>query len=109
MTTTPLHSADDLAKLSSAELAQLVRELRSGAGQLPSAAQSLLDDQLRRTSLLTQLAIEFREAIDPEQIVEQTLRTLSAHLVEGASVILVGPGQRIELAMVTSADGGVQP
>ncbi|MBX0329257.1 GAF domain-containing protein [Oscillochloris sp. ZM17-4] len=106
---------DDLAKLASADLARLVSELRAEnaqlraeLGQLPSASQSLLDDQLRRISLLTQLAIEFREVIGIEQIVEQTLRALAAHLVAGASIILVGPGRQIELAS-TAIEGGVQP
>lgn len=106
---------DDLDTLSRADLVQLVRELRAAHDQLrtgytqpPSAAQSLLDDQLRRTSLLTQLAIEFRESLDPHTIVEQTLRAIAAHLVvANASIVLVGAGGLIELACAVS-DGQVQ-
>jgi GAF domain-containing protein len=115
MTTTLPRSSDDLAELSSADLAQLVSELqaentqlRAEVGKLPSAAQGLIDDQLRRTSLLTQLAIEFREAVAPDQIVEQTLRALTTSIAPNASVILVGPGNMIELAS-TTVDGNVQP
>ncbi|NTW02757.1 MAG: GAF domain-containing protein [Oscillochloris sp.] len=113
MTTASPPSSDELASLTPAELTQLVRDLRVENTQLrekqmPSAAQSLIDAQLRRTSLLTQLAIEFREAHTPEQLVEQTLRALTAHLVTGASIILVAPGSAVDLAF-TSVDGGVQP
>lgn len=108
MPTTTHH--DDLDTLSRDDLTQLVRELRASHDQLrtgyvqpPSAAQSLLDDQLRRTSLLTQLAIEFRESLDPPTIVEQTLRAIVAHLVvAGASIVLVGPGSVVELAYSAS-------
>jgi transcriptional regulator with GAF, ATPase, and Fis domain len=111
----PITRRDDLEGLSRDELAQLVRELRAaheqlggGYAQPPSAAQSLLDDQLRRTSLLTQLAIEFRESLDPHTIVEQTLRAIVVHLVvAGASIVLVGAGGAIELAC-TVVDGAVQ-
>jgi GAF domain-containing protein len=113
MPTTTHH--DDLDTLSRDDLAQIVRELRASHDQMrtgyvqpPSAAQSLLDDQLRRTSLLTQLAIEFRESLDPPTIVEQTLRAVAAHLVvAGASIVLVGPGHVVELAY-SASDGGVQ-
>ncbi len=106
--------SDDLAALPPAELLELARQLRSANEQLrcaapapPSAAQSLLDEQLRRTSLLTQLAIEFRESLEPATIVEQTLRAVSAHLmVTGTSIVLVGPGGGIDLA-VAAADGVV--
>lgn len=107
---------DDLAALPPAELLELVRELRAANEQLrsvshvpPSAAQSLLDDQLRRASLLTQLAIEFRESLEPATIVEQTLRAVTLHLlVASASILLVNPGGGIELA-TTLQDGAVQP
>jgi GAF domain-containing protein len=107
---------DDLNALSRPELLQLLRELRAAHDQLrtgyvqpPSAAQSLLDDQLRRTSLLTQLAIEFRESLDPQTIVEQTLRAISTHMVvAGASVVLVGPANVVELAYHV-VEGQVHP
>ncbi|NTV65573.1 MAG: GAF domain-containing protein [Oscillochloris sp.] len=115
MATTLPPSPDDRPWSAAADLIQLVDELRaenaqlrSQVGTLPSAAQSLIDDQLRRTSLLTQLAIEFRETLAPDQIVEQTLRALSAHMAANVSVILVGPGPLIELA-ATITDSGIQP
>ncbi|MFV9507033.1 MAG: GAF domain-containing protein [Oscillochloridaceae bacterium umkhey_bin13] len=109
-------SPENLQALTQAELIALVHELRTINVQLqtanqvlPTAAQSLLDDQLRRTSLLTQLAIEFRESLDPATIIDQTLRALTAHLaVSGASIILIGPGNRIDLA-TTALDGAVRP
>lgn len=108
--------ADDLATLPPAQLLALVRELRAANARLrspnsspPTAAQSLLDEQLRRTSLLTQLAIEFRETLDPATIVGQSLRALAAHLQVGnASVILVGHGGAVELATAVS-DAGLEP
>ncbi len=108
--------AEDLARFTPVELRALVRELRAAneilratATGLPSAAESLLDDQIQRTSLLTQLAIEFREAIDPATIVAQTLRAIMTHLaVSGASIILVGPDHQIELAS-SVIDGAVMP
>lgn len=116
MTSQPSSSFPDKSvdQLEQGDLIRLVNELqaenaylRAEVGKLPSAAQSLIDEQLRRTSLLTQLAIEFREAIIPEQIVEQTLRALTASMTLNASVILVGPGMVIELAS-TVVDGTVQ-
>jgi GAF domain-containing protein len=75
----------------------------------PTAIQALLDDQLRRTSLLTQLAIEFRESLDQATIIEQTLRAVTMHLMAaGTSIIMVRPDQTPELAY-TMADGAVQP
>jgi len=68
-----------------------------------------LDDQLRRTSLLTQLAIEFRETLEPETIVEQALRVVSSNLsLSHASIILLGPAGAIGLASA-AAGGVVQP
>ncbi|HMQ34450.1 MAG TPA: GAF domain-containing protein, partial [Chloroflexaceae bacterium] len=107
---------DDLASLSPAELLSLARELRAANEQLrstvaapPSAAQSLLDEQLRRTSLLAQLAIEFRESLDAATIVEQTLRAVAGNLlVAEASLILVGQGGAVELA-TQAREGDVQP
>ncbi|NTU79635.1 MAG: GAF domain-containing protein [Chloroflexales bacterium] len=107
--------SDELAALPNAELLELVRELRAANEHMrsiahapPSAAQSLLDDQLRRTSLLTQLAIEFRESLDPAMIIEQSLRAIAVHLmVPGASIIVVG-GDGIELA-TSVVDHVVQP
>lgn len=107
---------DDLASLSPADLIGLIRELRATNEQLrsmaagpPSAAQSLLDEQLRRTSLLTQLAIEFRESLDAATIVEQTLRAVAGNLIVAeASLILVGQGGAIELA-TQAVEGSVQP
>jgi GAF domain-containing protein len=112
----PSTHPDNLESLQPSELVELARELletnermRSHTATPPTAAQSLLDDQLRRTSLLTQLAIEFRESLDPATIVEQTLRAVMVHLVvAGASIILVAPNSSIELATVVS-DGAVQP
>lgn len=112
----PSPSPDNLESLHPDELIDLVRELltvneqmRSHTATPPTAAQSLLDDQLRRTSLLTQLAIEFRESLEPATIVEQTLRAVAVHLVvAGASIILVAPNSSIDLATVV-IDGNVQP
>ncbi|PDW04847.1 GAF domain-containing protein [Candidatus Viridilinea mediisalina] len=112
----PSQPPDNLETLQPDELLELVRELLMVNEQLrahhatpPTAAQSLLDDQLRRTSLLTQLAIEFRESVDPATIVEHTLRAVTVHLVvAGASIILVGSNDSIELATVV-IDGAVQP
>lgn len=75
----------------------------------PTAIQALLDDQLRRTSLLTQLAIEFRESLDQTAVIEQTLRAVALHLMAaGASIILVRPDQTPEHAYAI-VDGLVQP
>jgi len=109
-------TGDDLDSLSPADLTQLVRELRATNEQLrsvgaqpPAAVQLLLDDQLRRTSLLTQLAIEFREMGDQAMIIEQTLRAIATHLALAASsIVLVGPGNSPELAF-SAADGIVAP
>jgi GAF domain-containing protein len=66
-------------------------------------AHPALHDQMRRTSLLTQLSIEFRETLDAETIVAQTLRILTSNLiVSSASIILVGPSSTIELASTTT-------
>jgi GAF domain-containing protein len=71
--------------------------------------QALLDDQLRRTSLLTQLAIEFRETQDQATIVEQSLRAIALHLMaNGASIIVVRPDHTPEFAY-TVIDGSVKP
>lgn len=108
--------SDDLDTLPPADLIQVIRELRAANEQLrsvgahpPAAAQLLLDDQLRRTSLLTQLAIEFRETGDQATIVEQTLRAIATHLVlAAASIVLVGPAGAPELAL-SAAEGLVGP
>ena len=107
--------SDGLSALPQAELLALVRELRAANEHMrssshapPSAAQSLLDDQLRRTSLLTQLAIEFRETIEPATIIEQTLRAIEVHLiVSHASIILASPDGVIETA-TNIVDGTVR-
>ncbi|MEN9933994.1 MAG: hypothetical protein RLZZ387_573 [Chloroflexota bacterium] len=74
------------------------------------APQALtLDDQLRRTSLLTQLAIEFRETLDTPTIVAQALKVLGAHFPhDSASALLVGVGGGVELALAAHA-GVTQP
>ncbi|NJN15196.1 MAG: GAF domain-containing protein [Oscillochloris sp.] len=105
-----MSSRDDLDTRPTAELAQMVRELQHINGQLrarlnpnpPHAAQALLDDQFRRTALLTQLAIEFRENLDQQTAVTQTLRAVMAHLqLTGASVILTGSeGPELALSML---------
>jgi GAF domain-containing protein len=75
----------------------------------PTAIQALLDDQMRRTSLLTQLAIEFRESLDQSSVIEQTLRAVALNLMAtGASIILVRADATPEFAY-TTADGLVQP
>ncbi len=113
--TTPSSSTDDLDSLPPAELARFVRELRItnerlqiASWQSGSAALDLLDERLRRSSLLTQLVIEFRDTLAPDQIVEHTLRVLAMHTVSSASVIIVGPGDVIDLALAVF-EGEVQP
>lgn len=58
------------------------------------------DDQLRRTSLLLQLSIEFRETLDPVVIVERMLQVMVNNLgITNASVVLIGTDGDVELAI----------
>ncbi|HEX5691155.1 MAG TPA: GAF domain-containing protein, partial [Roseiflexaceae bacterium] len=103
------------------EAGRILSRLRSPhstaqSGEVSVAEQASVDtahvalhDQMRRTSLLTQLAIEFRETLDSETIVAQTLRVLLSNaVVSSASIILVGPGRAIGLAS-TAISGSVAP
>lgn len=86
-----------------------MQRLDTAPNDPPTAIQALLDDQLRRTSLLTQLAIEFRETLDQTTVIEQTLRAVTMHLMAaGVSIILVRPDQTPDLAY-SMAEGLVQP
>ncbi len=68
----------------------------------------LMDEQLRRTSLLLQLSIEFRETLEPTVIVERMLHVMVSNMdVQHASVVLVGSDNSVELAM-SLRDGHVQ-
>lgn len=78
------------------------------SANLPLPEQQSLDDELRRTSLLLQLSIEFRETLEPTVIVERMLHVMVNNLgVTNASVVLVGLDGSVELAM-TLRDGEVQ-
>ncbi|NJN68769.1 MAG: GAF domain-containing protein [Chloroflexaceae bacterium] len=58
------------------------------------------DDQLRRTSLLLQLSIEFRETLDPTVIVERMLQVMVHNLgITNASVVLIGVDGDVDLAI----------
>ncbi len=60
--------------------------------------RAALDDQLRRTALLMQLAFELRETLDPAEIIEKVLRVISNNLgVSNASIILVTPRGELDL------------
>jgi signal transduction histidine kinase/GAF domain-containing protein/HAMP domain-containing protein len=60
--------------------------------------RAALDDQLRRTSLLMQLAFELRETLDPAEIIEKVLRVISSNLgISNASIILVTPRGDLDL------------
>jgi hypothetical protein len=73
-----------------------------------NSPQLTLDDHMRRTSLLTQLALECRETLDAPTIAEQALRVLGGHLAhDGASVILAQGG--VAQLALTSRAGAVQP
>ncbi len=86
-----------------------MQRLNNTANDPPTAIQALLDDQLRRTSLLTQLAIEFRETLDQTTVIGQTLRAVTMHLMaDGVSIIVVRPDLTPDLAF-SMADGVVQP
>ncbi len=59
-----------------------------------------LDEQLRRTSLLLQLSIEFRETLEPTTIVERMLHVMVNNLgISNASVVLIGQDGAVDLAM----------
>jgi PAS domain S-box-containing protein len=105
-----MNAPDDLERLPPARLAEMVRALRREKNRLLTEASPTPDDaQLRRTSLLTQLAIEYRESLDLQSIVDQTLRALIGHLVlSNASIIIVAGSAAVELAS-TVVDGIVQP
>jgi GAF domain-containing protein len=79
------------------DLTSLVERYHAMTAALQNWRQAL-DDQLRRTSLLTQLSIELREALDPTTITERLLRVVTPNLrVTSARVILVGPDGGLEL------------
>jgi GAF domain-containing protein len=88
-------------------------ELRAPT-QAPAAANDLrmtdqaeLHDQLRRTMLLTRLAIDLRAALDPATIVRDILTALDGQNDAGATaIVLVGPDGAIELAQQST---GGQP
>lgn len=66
------------------------------------------DDQLRRTSLLLQLSIEFRETLDPSVIVERMLHVMVKNLgISNASIVLIALDGSVELAM-SLRDGTMQ-
>jgi PAS domain S-box-containing protein len=70
--------------------------------------QRNLNEQLRRTSLLLQLSIEFRETLDSAVIVERMLHVMVSNLgISNASVVLLGGNGAIDLAMSLS-EGKVQ-
>ncbi|EFO79833.1 putative GAF sensor protein [Oscillochloris trichoides DG-6] len=112
--TTPLSIPPDGVSPAS-DLSQQVAELQAENARLraemeliPSVVQEVIDEQMRRTSLLTQLAIEAREVLAPEQLVEQTLRAILNTMAIDASIILSGPGMQIELALHV-VEGKLQP
>jgi GAF domain-containing protein len=76
-----------------------------------NSPQLTLDDHMRRTALLTQLAIEFRETLDAATIIEQALRVLGGHLAhDGASVIVASPhGAQHALTMRAGVVQPVEP
>lgn len=64
------------------------------------AHEPSLQEQLRRTSLLLQLSIEFRETLDPTVIAERMLHVIHTSLgIDHASVILVAADGSLDLAM----------
>jgi PAS domain S-box-containing protein len=117
---------EDLERLSATELVDMVVRLHQHNEQLQAAAgeatapqtvahesgepppQSadedaqgmLVDEQLRRTSLLLQLSIEFRETLEPTVIVERMLHVMVSNMdVRHASVVLIGSDNSVDLAM----------
>ncbi len=103
--TTPLSIPPDGVTPSndlSQQLAELQAEnarLRAEMELIPSVVQEVIDEQMRRTSLLTQLTIEAREALASEQLVEQTLRAIFNTTGIESGVILSSPGVQVELAL----------
>ncbi|WP_129630210.1 GAF domain-containing protein [Candidatus Oscillochloris fontis] len=92
------------------QLAELQAEnarLRAEMELIPSVVQEVIDEQMRRTSLLAQLAIEAREALAAEQLVEQTLRAILSTMGIAAGIILSAPGVQIELALYV-VEGKIQ-
>lgn len=65
-----------------------------------SDRQRALALQLRRTSLLTQIAIELRDTLDPQTIIERVLRILGNNLgVDDAAIVLALPESAEPLGM----------
>lgn len=59
--------------------------------------QQALDDQLRRTGLLTQLSIELRDGLDPKHIAEHVLRAVAGNRgLDEATMILTSPSGAVE-------------
>lgn len=70
-----------------------------------SATHAELRDQLQRTMLLTQLAVELRAACDPATIAHNVLVAMKVHSNASAAIVLVGPNGAIDLAL--SNNGGL--
>jgi GAF domain-containing protein len=102
----------ELDSLPASELAQMVRELEATKASLMlehQTAREVLDDQMRRASVLTQLAIELREALDPAAIVKQALKVLYRGLVAfEASILLVRENMQPDLGMAIRSGELVQ-
>ncbi|NJP05679.1 MAG: GAF domain-containing protein [Chloroflexaceae bacterium] len=81
------------------ELIPSLPQTDNGVTDEPAPSSASADDQLRRTSLLMQIAMELRETFDPVVIVERVLRVIAHALqVNNTSIMLIGPGNTVELA-----------
>lgn len=90
------------------ELAALVSDYNAMSAALEER-QNTLDDQLRRTALLTRLSIELRESLDPQTIVRDILYVIATNTdAQYASIVLLGPDGRADVAMALTA-GQVAP
>jgi PAS domain S-box-containing protein len=97
----------ELTDLGPSNQKQLVENYRDVMALL-QARQHDLQNQLRRTALLMQLAIELRENLDFNTIMERVLRVISSNLdVKSISILLVGPDGTIERAS-SLRNGSVQ-
>lgn len=92
-----------IPSLSPDDLSQLKRELEATKASLLEEQQGtrqVLTDQMRHASVLTQLAIELRETLDPAGIVKQALKVLYRGMLplEG-SILLVNSDMTADLGM----------
>jgi hypothetical protein len=98
------------ARVGTADLPEDLRALAQAANATSgalAARQHELHDQLRRTALLTRLAIDLRASFDQAAIASDILAAISLHTDAcDASIMLAGSDGAIELALTTA---GGQP